>query len=52
MSSAKRRNDFYSSSDSKLEIKANIEGKLQSIEIPKYAIRFEKINYFIILVEC
>ena len=41
MHSAKRRNEFYSSSDSKLEIKANIEGKIQTIEIPQYAIRFE-----------
>jgi hypothetical protein len=46
MHSAKRQNDFYSSSDSKLEIKANIEGRIQTIEIPQYAIRFESQLFF------
>lgn len=44
MHSAKRQNDFYSSSDSKLEIKANIEGRIQTIEIPQYAIRYPNFD--------
>jgi hypothetical protein len=46
MTSINRQNSFFS--EPKLAIEANIEGRIQRIEIPQYALRF-CIQVFLLL---